>query len=243
VTATARNPQKQIIHWVDGIECCDAEWERGYADFETPDQEVAKFQKRYRSFGVDLWPKDLRIAELFCGRGNGLVALAEFGFPNLTGVDLAPNLLRQYSGEAQLFVGDCRKLEFDDHSIDVVAVQGGLHHLPDLDTDLATVFDEVARVLVPEGRFLIVEPWLTAFLRTVHFLSRQTLVRRLSARVDALQRMIEREQETYDAWLSRPEQIKSLLTSRFETESLAISFGKIQFSGRTRVVSSNENSE
>jgi ubiquinone/menaquinone biosynthesis C-methylase UbiE len=240
VNTTTATSEKELIHWVDGIECCDAEWERAYAEFETSTEEIAKFQSRYRKFGVDYWPKDNRIAELFCGRGNGLVALERLGFTNLMGVDLAPSLLKQYSGPAELFVGDCRKLEFEDHSLDVVAVQGGLHHLPDLSSDLAAVFHEVSRVLIPSGRFLLVEPWLTPFLRIVHFLSRRTLVRKLSSKVDALQRMIEHEQEIYDAWLSRPNEIKELLTARFETEWLTMSFGKLQFSGRTSAHSSGD---
>jgi hypothetical protein len=49
-------------------------WEAAYLRFETPEQEIRKFEKRLLRLGAGAWPRDLRIVELFCGRGNGLRA-------------------------------------------------------------------------------------------------------------------------------------------------------------------------
>ncbi|WP_291167370.1 class I SAM-dependent methyltransferase [Gimesia sp.] len=126
----------KIIYWHDGSECCDKIWEAAYRRFETPLQELKKFQKRLTQLGLSAWDKDLDVVELFCGQGTGLIALEKMGFKSISGVDLSPHLLEQYQGAAKLYVGDCRDLKFD-NSRDVLIVQGGLHHLPVLlPTDL-----------------------------------------------------------------------------------------------------------
>jgi ubiquinone/menaquinone biosynthesis C-methylase UbiE len=211
-------------------------WEAAYSRFETPGQETAKFLKRLRRFGVTGWRRDLQIVEIFCGRGAGLTAWEQMGFGSLEGVDLSETLLQQYSGDARLYVGDCRCLELADSSRDVICVQGGLHHLPVTPDDLITVVAEVRRVLRPGGRFLVVEPRLTPFLKSVHWLCRQSLARRISPKIDALACMIRREQFTYDLWLSKPSEIRAALRRGFETESEDIAWGKLLWVGKKQPV-------
>ena len=57
--------------------------------FESPAEEVRKFRRRLVSVGAVNWPRESAIVELFCGRGNGLKALASLGFQSLSGVDLS----------------------------------------------------------------------------------------------------------------------------------------------------------
>ena len=187
-------------------------WERAYQRFETPQQELKKFVRRLRSLGVDRWGRSVRVIELFCGRGNGIDAWKELGFENVEGLDLSERLVSQYRGPAKLYVGDARRLPFPAASRDVVCIQGGLHHLVLMD-DLYSVLGEVHRVLSPAGTLVLVEPWLTPFLRLVHAACDVRAVRRLSARVDALATMIELERKTYEAWLATPEPGRSSATS------------------------------
>ena len=133
-------------------------WEDAYLRFETPDQEVRKFTSRLHALGAGRWSKDAVILDLFCGRGNGLVALEHLGFKNLCGIDLSPRLVRRYSGSGRCVAADCRSLPIRAASQDVAIVQGGLHHLPDVRTDLPLVIAEVQRVLKPGGVFVVVEP-------------------------------------------------------------------------------------
>src|SRR6266478_7656095 len=98
-------------------------WEAAYLRFETPKQEIQKFVSRLRKLGAAQWPRNTEIVELFCGRGNGLVALERLGFTHIEGVDLSPRLLAQYKGSAKCTVADCRKLPFPDCSKDVLIVQ------------------------------------------------------------------------------------------------------------------------
>jgi ubiquinone/menaquinone biosynthesis C-methylase UbiE len=207
-------------------------WEAAYQRFEIPEQELKKFTERLQNLGAAGWPRDAEIVELFCGRGNGLHALQRLGFTRLEGVDLSPNLLGQYRGDAKCTVADCRQLPFADCSKEVLIVQGGLHHLPTLPGDLDQTFQEMRRVLRKDGRVVLVEPWLTPFLRIAHLACRNTVARRLSTKVDALAVMIEHERRTYEQWLSQPEMILKLVRKYFSAEQENIAWGKWSFVGR-----------
>jgi SAM-dependent methyltransferase len=211
-----------------------ARWESAYLRFETPQEEIRKFVRRLHAVGAPTWPRDARITELFCGRGNGLTALEELGFSRLTGVDLSWHLVRQYGGRAAICVADCRVLPLRSGSQTVAIVQGGLHHLPDLPSDLEQVLDEAHRVLSEGGRLVVVEPWLTPFLQVVHHLGCSGPARRLWGKMDALATMIALEGETYRRWLREPALILSLLQRRFEPELQTRRFGKLTFVGRKR---------
>ena len=209
------------------------QWEDAYLRFETPEQEIRKFTRRLHALGADGWPRGTRMLELFCGRGNGMVALERLGFTALHGVDLSPRLVRLYRGRGRCAAGDCRALPIRSASHDVAIVQGGLHHLPDVVVDLPVVIGEVQRVLKPGGRFVVVEPWLTPFLRAVHAVCASP-ARHAWTRLDALATMIEYEGDTYQRWLRSGAFILSRLSAAFEPEIRREQWGKLLFIGRNR---------
>ena len=209
-------------------------WETAYLRFETPEQEIRKFVARLRRLGASAWPKDSRIVELFCGRGNGLLALESLGFRDLEGVDLSYHLVAKYQGRAKCHVADCRRLPFADHTKDIAIVQGGLHHLLNLPGDLDVALGEIRRVLTSEGKVLLVEPWLTTFLRFVHMMAQNHLCRRISPKLDALATMIEYERHTYEQWLSRPKEICSVARKHFRPLYESFAWGKWNFIGKPR---------
>jgi SAM-dependent methyltransferase len=209
-------------------------WESAYLRFETPEREIAKFQRRLRNLGIDRTNRDARVVELFCGRGNGLHALSRLGFTHLEGVDLSPRLIGCYRGSAECLVADCRQLPFPDHSRDILIVQGGLHHLPTLPESLDCTLQEIRRVLRKDGKFVAVEPWLTPFLRVVHAFSEIPVVRRMSNKIDALATMIEHERQTYEQWLTQPALVVQLAHSNFSPVHEEFSWGKWQFVGKPR---------
>jgi ubiquinone/menaquinone biosynthesis C-methylase UbiE len=209
-------------------------WEAAYLRFESPQEEIQKFIKRLTRLGAPQWPRDAEIVELFCGRGNGLIALQRLGFTRLEGVDLSPRLLAQFKGSAKCTVADCRKLPFADRSKDVLIVQGGLHHLPTLPDDLDQTFSEMQRVLRTDGRAVFVEPWLTPFLKFVHTVSENPLARRVSNKIDALATMIQFERRTYEQWLGQPELIKNIARAHFLPLHESFTWGKWNFVGAPR---------
>lgn len=229
-TSPANTPENETNSQSQGALAPDP-WEAAYLRFETPEQEIQKFIARLNRLGATGWPRNAEIGELFCGRGNGLVALGRLGFTRLEGVDLSPRLVAQYRGPAECFVADCRQLPFADHSKDVLIVQGGLHHLPTLPEDLQQSFAEMQRVLRKEGRVLFVEPWLTPFLKFVHKVSENSLARRISNRMDALATMIQFERRTYEQWLSQPELIKQIARAHFVPVHESFAWGKWKFVG------------
>ena len=224
--------RQQIDRHVEaGETCCDPEWEAAYKRFETPEEEIEKFTRRLRRFGLHRQPKNIRIAELFCGRGGGLVALQRLGLTNVVGVDLSESLLQEYRGVAKLHLADCRKLPFEDHSFDAAIVQGGLHHLPRLPEDLDAVLSEASRVLKPTGAFYVVEPWRTPFLRFVHAVVEQPLIRQVYKKGDALAEMTEHERQTYEQWLGQPSDILSVFARHFDVQEQTTAWGKLRFVG------------
>jgi SAM-dependent methyltransferase len=210
------------------------EWEKAYLRFETPEQEVRKFESRLQRLGARQWPPGSEVVELFCGRGNGLRALHRLGFSHVEGIDLSAALASRYEGPGRVLVGDCRSLPFESGSRDVLIVQGGLHHLPVLPDDLDRTLAEAARVLRPGGRFVAVEPWLTPFLTLAHAACGVRLLRAVLPKVDDLATMIEYERVTYEQWLGSPEVVSALLHRHFEVETEAKAFGKLSFVGRRR---------
>lgn len=228
--ATATMPA--ITVWKEIHIPIDREWEAAYQRFETPAQEIAKFKRRLHLLGYQDWNSDAQIVELFCGRGNGLHALSQLGFSNLEGVDLSEELLRRYAGGATLYAGDCRELLFESSSRDVIIVQGGLHHLPQIPEDLDSCLSEIRRVLKPDGYFCMVEPWQTPFLSLAHAISDNPIARRCWAKLDALAEMTARELVTYEQWLSQPSAILPSVHERFDVQLLKISYGKILLRAR-----------
>jgi ubiquinone/menaquinone biosynthesis C-methylase UbiE len=222
----------KITEWCPPLECCDPAWEAAYRRFETPAEERAKFLRRLRRFGAHRWDRNLVVLELFCGRGNALRAWETLGFTQLSGVDLSRALLKQYDGPARLYQGDCRDLRLPAASVDVVAIHGGLHHLPEVKRDLPAVLDEVARVLKPGGRFLVVEPWRTPFLDLLHLPRHSRVLRKCWSRYDAFAEMTAREERTYFAWLGVPEFIEGELNRRFSVELRTVGWGKLNWLGR-----------
>ena len=221
----------KLIHWVSGNSCCNSRWEDAYNRFETVDEEIRKFNKRLLFLGAGNWSRQSRIVDLFCGSGRNLSCLERMGFSDLHGVDLSPRLLSRYSGSANLYVGDATALGFTEKWADIIIVQGGLHHLPNVSCNLGKCLDEIHRVLKPGGLFVMVEPWLTPFLSLAHWSCRQQVIRRMSAKVDALAVMIEEEKETYFSWLSNSEHILQELNVRFQKINLHAAMGKLSFVG------------
>ncbi len=211
----------------------DAAREAAYLRFETPQQEQEKFVRRQRSLGVDTWDRGLMITELFCGRGNGLIAWQRLGFENLEGLDVSSDLVARYEGPARMHVGDARSLGFEDESREVIAVHGGVPHLQSTG-DLERTLGEIHRVLMPGGRLLVVEPWKTLFLRCVHAACGVAICRRMWGKLDALATMIELEGETYERWLDQPQLVLAAIREVVEPQILRIAWGKLMLVGTRR---------
>jgi SAM-dependent methyltransferase len=209
-------------------------WEQAYLRFETPAEEERKFTHRLRAAGANEWPRDALVLDLFSGRGGGARALRGLGFSRVISLDLSPALLSGRGDRAECSVADCRSLPIATQAVDIVVVQGGLHHLSQIPGDLVAVLREVNRVLRSNGVFVAVEPWSTPFLEVVHRVCEWSVARRLSGRIDALATMIELERTTYTQWLSRGPEIIASLERFLVRRRSRIAFGKLHYVGTPR---------
>ena len=114
-------------------------------------------------------------------------------------------------------------------SKDILIVQGGLHHLPNLPEDLEQTLGEMHRVVRKNGRLMIVEPWRTQFLTVAHLVSENRVARRLSNKLDALAVMTHYERRTYEQWLSQPKIISQLAHRHFAPLKESFAWGKWNF--------------
>ncbi len=212
----------------------ELQWEAAYARFETPEQEIEKFTRRLQRLDIGPGADHLRVVELFAGRANGLEALARLGFRRSFAVDRSFRLISSSPLRHRASAADARELPLLSGSVDLVIVQGGLHHLEKLPDDLDATLSEIARVLRPGGRVYIVEPALTLFLAGAHAICRSRTARRLSRRVDALATMIELEMPVYARWLDDLDDSVARVRAYFETIRVERRWGKLLFAGRKR---------
>lgn len=204
-----------------------AAWESAYLRFQTREREVRKHLRRLRRLGVHRWPRNACVLDLFCGSGAGLVALERLGFADVIGVDRSARLLATYTGRFPCFEADGRDLApLASGSLDLVIIQGGLHHLERLHEDLPRVLGEVWRVLGEAGTLALLEPWGSPFLSLAHAVAASPWARRASRAVDAFGTMVDEEGETYRAWLANPGFILDTMDKWFETTWSTVRWGK-----------------
>ncbi len=101
------------------------------------------------------------IADICCGYGRHLAALARQGYP-VVGVDISPMMLglaqrhlAQGQTPAALIRGDARALPFADQSLDVVLNLFNSFGYCEAEQDNQLILDEAARVLRPGGKFFL----------------------------------------------------------------------------------------
>jgi len=102
----------------------------------------------------------LRVLDIGCGKGSLSLYLASRG-AHVTGLDITKGMVTRCRKrfalvklDAHLVVGDAELQPFRDYSFDRVVGQRTIHHLQNLDR----FFEEVYRVLMPNGRAVFVEP-------------------------------------------------------------------------------------
>jgi SAM-dependent methyltransferase len=99
------------------------------------------------------------VIDIGCGRGGNITALYKYFKPNsIVGLDVCPaNIVyccaKNRLSEASFLVGDAENIPFADESFDVVLNMESAHAYP----NRVRFYEEVYRILRPEGAFLYTE--------------------------------------------------------------------------------------
>lgn len=107
---------------------------------------------------LSLLPSSLSVVDLGCGNGDTLLALAPY-IDMLVGIDRSASMLSLAQDRCAdhshivLKEGVLESLPVENERFDVALCILVLHHVP----DIHTVLDEVARILKPSGRFIILD--------------------------------------------------------------------------------------
>ena len=113
----------------------------------------------------------IRILDVGCATGRLLYKLAERGYTNLSGVDLAPCIievarkkLSNFKINLNLKTADSEvNIPWPDNSFDVITLTGVIHHF----YRLYDALKESYRVLDEKGKLIIWDPWFPIIIRQI----------------------------------------------------------------------------
>ena len=136
------------------------------------DSKIGKERERERYLDKLAWRGDERVLDVGCGLGLFLIGAAKrlstgraVGIDKWQQEDLSGNnaagtlsnaMIEGVAEKVEVHTGDARKLPFDDASFDVVLSSMALHNIYNAG-ERQTAVREIARVLKPGGRVLIVD--------------------------------------------------------------------------------------
>ena len=106
---------------------------------------------------IEQMPRDTRILELGSGGGFLGAELHRSGFTNVTLTDFTATTLAsisEHAPNARLVGADGSQLPFRNGSFDIVVSSDVIEHIPEVERHIS----EVARVLIPGGRYLLKTP-------------------------------------------------------------------------------------
>jgi ubiquinone/menaquinone biosynthesis C-methylase UbiE len=188
--------KKREAEFHDILRGKDLEKDREKYKFLTSNRKFYSITRKTQNLIMKLameWGKRGKVLDYCCGDGQFALKLAEKGI-EVIGIDISPESIkiakneaveRGVSEKASFLVMDGEDMEFEDNSFDLILCLGVLHHL-----DIGRAYQELARVLKPDGKIICDEPLihnpvfqlyrrLTPHLRTEweteHILSRKDI--------------------------------------------------------------------
>lgn len=107
------------------------------------------------------------VLDIGCGTGNILFELLKKKNVTAAGIDLSENMLaiakNRLGDKADLRKGDSENLPWESNAFDMIICTDSFHHYP----NPKGVLTEMHRVLSPEGKIVIADPWLPTPLRQI----------------------------------------------------------------------------
>lgn len=175
------------------------EWEVAYRKTR---RDRTTREQRIRLFELD---PGCSILDYGCGDGLDLSLFQELGYEKVYGFDNSLGLLAD-ARDFKVILADAYSLPLASHSLDVVFINGVLHHLDDVERALS----EIIRILVPGGSLCLIEP-TSSPLRWLADLVTLSPLARFSSFLTFRKRMLSEELPLQRRWLALEKRFPSLL--------------------------------
>ncbi|MAP96206.1 MAG: hypothetical protein CMK07_14770 [Ponticaulis sp.] len=140
-----------------------AEWSRYWSGRSSTDDpevyarhgfEADEELKEFWAGIISALPKTTEIVDLACGSGAVLRHATRLGYPNLTGVDIAPNaieMMKLHCPGAKGIVSSAEDLPLADQSADLVVSQFGFEY-----AGVRNCLPDIVRILKPGGKLVAI---------------------------------------------------------------------------------------
>lgn len=128
----------------------------------SPDYNLREIEIEYLSRSLK---DNSTILDVGCGNGYSILLFASKYASSFTGIDVVPEMIEQANtlkntfllkGSAEFKTGNVTKLDFDNDTFDIVISERCLLNLPTRDMQWQAI-REIARVLKPDGTYLMLE--------------------------------------------------------------------------------------
>jgi ubiquinone/menaquinone biosynthesis C-methylase UbiE len=139
-------------------------WHQAYSNTQLVARRMSSHKRKLIQLGALALPRNARILDLCCGKGEALRILHDEGFTNLWGSDITIDEDLAREPWARLQASDACALPYEGGSFDAVICMHSLHHLGGV-VRIGKTFEECSRVLKPGGRLMVLDHYDSPQLR------------------------------------------------------------------------------
>ncbi len=139
-------------------------WHRAYSNTQLVARRMSSHKRKLIQLGAIALPRNARILDLCCGKGEALKILHDEGFVNLWGSDITIDEDLAKEPWVRLEASDACALPYESGSFDAVICMHSLHHLGGV-VRIGKTFAECSRVLKPGGRLMVLDHYDSPQLR------------------------------------------------------------------------------
>lgn len=188
----------------------DKRWDYAFIEyFSNRKFKIKRDLKVIKHLGILNQAKNIRILELFCGRGECQGLLRDAGYQHVFGLDISQLLVSQARQDCCVQICNSLDICYRSDSFDLLFVTEGFHHLKGIE-QIKRCFDEIKRVVRKDGILAFYEPANTLTRRLLSLMVFSPLSN-LFGRTRLLREILTEEMIEYSFWLKNTPQILRLL--------------------------------
>ncbi len=186
------------------------EWDRDFLKYFKNKKSKAKRDLAVlMKLGILNQSREIKILELFCGKGECQELLIDNGYIKVFGSDISEVLAHKTRKDCRVQVCNGTNLSYKSNVFDLIFINEGLHHLHG-ENEIKMCFDEIKRVLKRGGFFVFYEPANTIFRKLASLMIFSPLSN-VSQKTKLIRDILIKEAKDYGFWLKNIPQILRLL--------------------------------